>query len=169
MYYETDFWFFAMLVCAGYVALTAVSCDNEKESIWDVLSTDLGEYAFTKSEMVVDVAPDTESFRVELIYTRTPESLIPLDHKNFVIYIDPEKSSDNIEDYYHFDYVYEFTRAEDGSYCSDIEIYADKITEELTLCLVIPDPDDPTYDNYYSRSETSNRELIVKFRPVAAN
>lgn len=162
------FGFIAVLACAGCVALTAVSCDNEKKSIWDVPSTDTGEYAFTQSEIVVDVAPDTESFRVELIYTRTPENAIPLDKKDFVIYINPEKSSDNIENYYHFDYVYEFTRAEDGSYYADIEIYADKITEELTLCLVAPDPNDPTYDNYYSRSETPNKELIVKLRPVAA-
>lgn len=114
------------------VALAFVAChNNETEN----LIVDEGAYAFKQSEQLIELSLETESVRIELIYTELPDDS---QYGWITLKYDAEKSTPNIERYIILPPAYaKWEVAEDGTLYYDIYLNNAEIKSDIYLYLYV--------------------------------
>lgn len=139
------------------VALMLVAC-NDTDS--DNFKKDSGSYAFKQSELVVDVTPDTESFRLEAYYLREPDPSL----RGFISVHLNKLEELPYEDYVSYPIGPFWTEDEDGTMFTDVAIYPENIHEEVSLVLSVMcayDNDEVGFDG-----NEPIRDINIRLRPV---
>ena len=150
------------LSCLFVVMLT--SCNDEKGGFGQEVSDDYGEYSFSREELVVEVTPDTKSFRLDAFYNREPE----VEANRGIIWITFDKGSSSPDAEQYFDYKAQLDCSfnEDGTLYYDFEIYPEKIDQEVTITLSTIDYKDTPYPDYYTRADAGYDTIKVTLRPA---
>lgn len=114
-------------------ALTACESDN-----WwgDGPEPNYGLFTFERTEQVVEVPPETESFRLEGRYLK------PADENrkgNILLQLVPEATTAVRGKHFRYEETLpKFSEQEDGKYCTEVTIYPENITEEVRICYDVP-------------------------------
>ena len=118
-----------ILLCL-IVALAALSC--EKNNGWEVKN--YGVFSFKEAETVVEVTPDTRSFRLEGLYLAKPDAEVEGLVQLFIV-----KDETTAVPGIHFGfsdsdyYIGMFSKGDNGVYYMDIDLIPENIRSEMQV------------------------------------